>query len=290
MSSLTIRPAPGSLGNTPDRIDLFGVVPNRLGSLSLGEIQQLPIRVCEQFAKLGDFFQVADGDRGTLVLEGDFSKCDSVGGDMENGQILLTGDVGDFLAERMRGGSIEVRGSAARFAGSGLQGGVVEVLGNCGECAAAAAPGAKRGMNGGLLVIHGNCEAWLATRMRRGTVIVHGRVAAGCASRMIAGTLVLCGEVELPIAANMARGTILMLDQQAACTAPAGFTAPEHTELSYLRILLNDVAPHLPKGLKIEPIPSNVFRSLGDRVNQGLGEIIWLNAKVESVVSRVAHA
>lgn len=293
MSPLTLRQTMKSAS----RINLFGVVPNRFANLTLSEIQQLPIRIDERAAVVGDCFEVSEGDRASIALEGELSNCDYVGGGLESGNIFVASNVGDFLADQMRGGAIEIAGSANRFACSGLRRGFVRIAGDCGEYAAAAGPGAKRGMNGGMMVVNGNCDQWLGTRMRRGTVIVHGNVAAACASRMIAGTLVLCGRVAFPLAANMARGTILLLGRQVVCTAPAGFTAPEHTELSYLQILLNDIAPYLPDRAQFEPNPavashksvfptphfrSPVFRSMGDRVNRGLGEIIWLNTPLDS--------
>jgi len=291
MSPLTLR----QTIKTARRIDLFGIVPNRVNDLSLSEILRMPIRIDECAAVVGDCFEVVDGDRATIVFDGDHSNCDYVGGGLDSGRIVVAGSVGDFLADRMRGGAVEVTGSANRFACSGLRGGLVRVAGDCGEYAAAAAPSVNRGMNGGTLVVSGNCDQWLATRMRRGTVIVHGNVAAACASRMIAGTLVLCGQVQFPLAANMARGTILLLGHQVVCTAPAGFTDPEHTELSYVQILINDIAPYLPDRMRSEQIPSVVFRSpvfraLGDRVNRGLGEIIWLNTELDHADSHLAHA
>lgn len=296
MSSFTLK----KTNNEARCIDLSGIVPSRVNDLPLNEILQLPIRIDERPAVVSDGFEVMDGDRATLVFEGDLSNCDYVGGGLDGGRIIVAGSVGDFLADQMRSGVIEVAGSANRFACSGLRGGLVRVASDCGEYAAAAAPGAKRGMNGGMLVVGGNCDQWLATRMRRGTVIVHGNVAAACASRMIAGTLVLCGQVEFPLAANMARGTILLLGHQVVCTAPAGFTDPEHTELSYLQILINEIATFLPDRIRSEHTSSAIsgslifrspiFRALGDRVNRGLGEIIWLNTELKRTAPHVAHA
>jgi formylmethanofuran dehydrogenase subunit C len=286
MKPLTIR-----LPNTASKhLNLNGIVPNRLCGLSISEIAQLAIEVNDRPAILGDHCQAIDGDRDEIAFEGDLSRCDYIGGGLTIGRMSVAGNVGDFLADRMSGGRIEVRGSAGRFACSGLRGGIVDILGDCGEYAASAAPGAKRGMNGGVLVIRGNCGQWLATRMRRGTVVVHGRTAAACASRMIAGTLALCGPVDFPLAANMARGTILMLGPRIVCNAPAGFTDPENTELSFLRILMNDISPHLPTSLRNSPLPATVFRSLGDCVTRGLGEVIWLNARLDTDSMAVAHA
>jgi formylmethanofuran dehydrogenase subunit C len=272
------------------RINLFNVIPSRLENLTLPEIEQLPIDTSEGSGRLGDWFNITDGDRSSVTFIGDLSHCDSVGGGLENGSIVVNGNVGDFLADRMKGGTLTVSGSAGRFACSSLRGGLVTVAGDCGEYAAAAAPGALRGMNGGTLVIQGNCDQWLATRMRRGTVIVHGDVSAACANRMIAGTLVLCGQVAFPLAAQMSRGTIVLLCPTIARNAPAGFTYPENTELSFLRILLSDIGPHLPPAYQVDEFPKTVWRSVGDRVNSGLGEIIWGTIHAADNNKLMAHA
>jgi formylmethanofuran dehydrogenase subunit C len=271
------------------RIRLFGIVPNVLGPLSLDEICQLDIEVNDQAAKLGDWFSVQDGDRNEIVLQGDVSACDSIGG-MINGRLKVESSVGDMLAERMSGGEIEVDGSTGRFACGKLKGGVVQVQGDCGPYAASAPTGQSRGMSGGVLVIHGNCDQWLATRMRRGLVVVYGNVAAGCASRMIAGTVVLCKHAIQPLGAHMVRGTILMLGPETTYLAPPGFTTPENTELSYLPILMSEVDRYLPAALKATKTPATVWRSLGDRLNQGLGEIIWSGQAHVAENHLVAHS
>ncbi len=286
MNPLTIRfPTSPSL-----HLNLFGITPNQCDERTLDEILALPIEANDQPTKLGDHCEVIDGKRDQLLFEGDLSRCDYVGGGLTAGRIVVNSSVGDYLADKMSGGQIEVSGSAGRFACSSLKSGLVSIDGDCGPYAAAAAPGATRGMNGGALVIRGNCAEWLGERMRRGTVVVHGRTAAASASRLIAGTLVLCGPVDYPFAANMSRGTILMLGHQVVCTAPDGFTEPEHTELSFLRILLNAIAPHLPTALRSDKIPAVVFRSLGDRINRGQGEVIWINTRSEETEQLPTHA
>ncbi len=271
-------------------LNLLGIVPNRVRDLDLSAIQQLPIEVGGKAAAIGEHCEIADGAREEIHFEGDLSRAHQVGGEQTDGRLVVLGSVGDALAARMTGGFIEVRGSAGRFAGGNLRGGVVDIAGDCGEYAASAAPGQKRGMSGGTLVIRGNCDKWLATRMRRGTVIVHGQVAAASAYRMIAGTLAFCGKVELPLGTDMSRGTILMLGKHSPCVAPPGFTAPEVTELSFIQILMNDIAQHLPLSLRPKALPETVMRSIGDRVHRGLGEIIWMDAQVRVADSILAHA
>lgn len=286
MKPLTLR----RTGRNCRTMGLFGIVPNHLQGLSLQQIAQLPIVVDDRSSPLGDWFEIEDGQRDELFLVGNLTNCEQVAGGMESGRLRVASNVGDFLAPKMCGGQVEIEGSAGRYAGGELAGGLVIVHGNCDQYAAAAPPGRKRGMNGGLLVIHGHCDQWLATRMRRGTVIVHGNVAAGCASRMIAGNVVLCGQYIEPLASHMARGTLLILHPGPLGRAPAGFTAPESVELSYLKILVNSFSEQLPQHLQSPHLPPNVWRSLGDRVQRGLGEIIWLNAQESPQESLVAHA
>ncbi len=286
MSALTLR----RKERTSPRIRLYGIVPNALGPLSLFEISRMAIEVDGQPSELGQWFDVQEGDRDRLVLEGDLQNCDSIGGGMQLGQMTVQSSVGDHLAQRMRGGALTVNGSAGSYACGEMTGGQVEIHGNCGPYAASAIPGQQRGMAGGICVIHGDAGPWLATRMRRGLVVVLGDIAAGCASRMIAGTIVVCGHVQQPVGSGMARGTIVVHGPSSNCSVPSGFTAPEHTELSYFRILMSEVSEFLPEQKQLTPYPATVWRSLGDRVQRGLGEIIWTSDVRVDDADVMAHA
>lgn len=271
-----------------DRISLNRIVPHGLTGLTLSEIAELPIEVNGGRKTLNEYFEIIDGDRFRLVFAGDFAHCDHVGGEMHGGEIQVLGSAGDFVGSKLIAGKLKVEGNVGLFAASGMRGGLVEVNGNCGDYAAAAALNLCKGMSGGTLVVRGSCQRWLGSRMRRGTVIVHGQIDKGCASRMIAGTIVACSHVAQPFGADMKRGTLVLLagDQIAV---PAGFTAPERTELSFLSLLLQELLPHLPQPGSLT-LPSVVRRSLGDRVQNGLGEIIWATTHNPLDESRVAHA
>ena len=180
------------------RIDLRGVTPDRLRDQSAEAIAETMIRVDDRPSRLGEQFDVVDGRRGGLILRGSVERCDHVGGGMREGELVVQGSVGDFLASGMRGGRMRVDGGAGQYACGDLRGGVVEIRGPVGDHAAAAYRDAQRGMSGGTLVIHGDCGRWLGARMRRGMVVALGSVGAGCATRMIAGTLALAGSVDPP--------------------------------------------------------------------------------------------
>ncbi len=273
MTSLTLLRKSSNCG----RLNLTGIVPNKLLSLTSAEMETLPIESEHGSTPLASQFTVCDGDRDRLVFDGDLSLCDHVAGGLLSGDVHVLGPVGNFLASGMQGGRVVVTGSAGNYACSSLRGGQVTIDGDVGRYAAAAAPGASRGMAGGELLIRGSADEFLASRMRRGRVIVHGTISAGCASRMIAGTIVACSTVAMPLGYGMARGTILLLAPapQQLATGLAGFTLPEPCELSFLTLLLKEVAAHIPVPQQRELANKPWLRSLGDRAEQGQGEIFF---------------
>jgi formylmethanofuran dehydrogenase subunit C len=255
------------------RLDLSGVVPDRLLPLTAAEIAQLPISARGRTAALGDYFDIEDGARDKLVLGGDLQQVDSIGAAMRDGLLVVEGSVGNRLATNMRGGHIIVQGNAGQYASSGQRGGYVLVEGNAQDYCAAALPGERAGMRGGTLRVAGRVGRFLGARMRRGSVIVGGDVAEGCASSLVAGTIICCRAVAAPLAVSMRRGTIVCLTAEPPLGV--GFTAPEQIRLSYLHLLFDALAPQLPE-LPSGPIAHQpLWRSLGDRACGGTGEILW---------------
>lgn len=258
-------------------LNLRGVVPDRLQPLSLAELKALPIGTANgSTVTLESEFEIEDGDRLRIELDGDLRRCDGIAGDMRAGELVAHGPVGNYLADGMSGGRAVVEGDAGWYAASGMRGGQLTIRGDVGRYAAAAPPAAARGMNGGEVLICGAADEFLASRMRRGRVVVWGDVAAGCATRMIAGTLVLCGQVQSPLGCGMARGTLLLLGSPASWieASPPGFTAWEACELSFLQILISDALPHLPVPLRESLQAGRWLRSLGDRSLGGQGELL----------------
>lgn len=276
MSPLKLQLKPSVRGP----INLQGATPDRLADLDMPRIAAWPISVDGSSAALGQVFEISDGERDRWLLSGDLRRCDFVAAGMRDGKIIAASSVGDYLASRMRDGRVEVRGDAGNYAASSLRGGSVSIAGNAGRYAAAAAPNQTRGMSGGELIIFGNADQWLASRMRGGLVIVHGHVASGCATRMIAGTVVVCGHIATPLGSSMARGTLLLLDppQELLSEGIVGFTHPSPSQLSFLPLLLQHIAPRLPEELSSQLGASMWLRSLGDRSDLGLGEVLLRQA------------
>ncbi len=276
----------------PNRINLHGIVPDRLQHLSLAEIEALPISIDGSTVPLNKQFAVSDGQRSTLILDGDLSHCDFIAGGMLAGEIVVEGTVGDFLAAGMRSGRVRINGDAGAYACSSLRGGQVVVVGNVGDYAAAAPPQAVRGMTGGVLVVHGSAGLWLASRMRRGLIVVHGYVAAGCASRMIAGTLAIVGQTQLPLGYGMARGTLFILDPepQLLQSSIPGFTPLVPCELSILAILLQELAEYVPPKHAATILSSRWMRCQGDRAERGIGEVFMRLPALNAIHDQYGHA
>lgn len=276
MSRLTLRLKPSVSGH----VSLRGAVPDRWLELSLPQIAAWPIKVDRRPATVGQVFEIIDGTRQQWLLLGDLKQCAFIGAGMRSGDIIAEASVGDFAASGMRGGCVLIQGDAGAYVASSLREGRVTIQGNAGPYAAAAAPHLSRGMAGGELIIYGNADQWLASRMRRGLVVVHGDVASGCATRMIAGTLAIGGRVAMPLGCGMARGTLLVLDppKQLLEEGIVGFTAPTLCQLSFLPILLNQVAPHLPTDLAHRIRSAQWRRCMGDRAELGLGEVLLCEA------------
>ncbi|MBX3420897.1 MAG: formylmethanofuran dehydrogenase subunit C [Pirellulaceae bacterium] len=285
MSALTLM-----LKHTiPDglRLQLGAIVPHRLQSLSVAEIARHVVTTDDERTTVGDWFDIADGNRNLLILQGDLARCDGIGQSMNGGQLHVVGSVGHFLADGMKAGVLTVQGNAGLYAAGGLRGGHVLISGNADDYLAAAAPGRRHGMRGGTVLVSGNVGCWAASRMRYGTVVVHGDIELGLALRMITGTVVGCGAVDPRLGCGMRRGTLLFSRVDSAATSaehgPAGFTQPESSELSFLPMLLKQLHPLLPQPLaqRLQQVPfcdwpRRADRSLGDTSSGGLGEVIWL--------------
>ena len=266
------------------RIDLRGVIPSQLHSLTLGEIERLPIQVDGITQKLGEWFKVrGDAAQMELTIEGDCGCCDSIGHGLDGGVLRVEGDAGDQLGHRMKAGELSVSGNVRRYCASQMRGGMIKIAGNASDYAGGANPTERQGLRGGLLVIHGNVGKCAGHRMRRGMMIINGSVDSGLAMRMIAGSIVCCGDVQPVIGCGMRRGTIVLLQERLNRLSDLpGFTKLEESELSFLPILLKNVIPYLPQtvrqnfSVEAEQLPKRGLRSLGDRALGGLGELILL--------------
>ena len=65
---------------------------------------------------------------------------------MKNGEIIINGNTGNYLANKMNGGRIIVNGSTSDYAGCSLQGGEIIIKKNTGDYLGSSQQGNKIGM------------------------------------------------------------------------------------------------------------------------------------------------
>ncbi len=282
------------------RLDLRGVLPAALATLSVDQIARLPVGHGRALQALGEWFRIEPFEAAapTLHLHGDaaaLARCDHIGEGMAGGLLLVHGDAGDHVGSGMSGGELRVLGSARDLAGCELAGGLLCIDGDVGAACGSPRPGELDGMRGGLLLVGGTAGERLADRMRRGTLIVAGDVGEHAASRLVAGTLVIGGALRGRHAGwGQRRGSVVWLDADQArrwlASPPLGYvTAQAEAPVAWALLARDlrrigaeaaakpDAAPGwAPLAARLAALPLHVApsRLLGDVGVDGLGE--WL--------------
>lgn len=262
--TLTLKAAPAL------RLDLRGITPAALASLSAAEVERLGVGHGNRLVPLAEFFAVAARGDDTLVLQGDLSRCDFVGWQMDGGTLIADGNVGDYAGGAMKAGTLSVKGHAADLAACEMSGGTLDIAGNVGDFAASTLPGSMDGMRGGTLLVRGNAGARFGDRMRRGSALVFGDAGDFLASRMVAGTIALAGRAGAHVGYGMRRGSIVFagpVPEVSATFVPAVAGAPV-----FWQLLSRDLARH---GGAFGSLASRgIHRHLGDVAAGGKGELI----------------
>lgn len=252
------------------RVDLRGVTPSALNSLSIAEIERLPVGHGNALAPLAEFFHVATRDDDALVFAADLSRFDRVGWQMDGGRLIVEGPVGDYAGAGMSGGEIAVQGDAGALAACEMAGGSLRIDGNTGDFAASTLPGSMDGMRGGTLVVKGNAGERFGDRMRRGSAVVFGDAGDFLASRMVAGTIALGGRAGAHAGYGMRRGSVVFAGpapEPSPTFVPAIAGAPV-----FWQLLARDLARH---GGVFAGLPTRqIERRLGDLAADGKGELV----------------
>jgi formylmethanofuran dehydrogenase subunit C len=256
------------------RLDLRGLTPSSLGALAANDVERTRIGHGNALQPLAEFFTVAPRrNDDALVFEGDLSRCDRVGWQMDGGRLIVDGAAGDYAGACMSAGEIIVWGDAGALAGCEMAGGTLTIEGSVGEFAASTLPGSMDGMRGGSLTVRGSAGARLADRMRRGTVVVFGDVGDFFASRLVAGTLAVGGQPGAHGGYAMRRGSIVFAT---AVPAPSPTFVPAIADVPvFWQLLARDLARH---GGPFASLPARAIdRHLGDLAADGKGE--WIVAR-----------
>jgi formylmethanofuran dehydrogenase subunit C len=262
MSGFTLR-----LKHAPAlRVDMRGVAPS-------ADVQHLHVGYGNTLVPLAELFSITPRTDGKLVLEGDCSRCDRIGWQMDSGALIVDGSVGDYAGACLRGGEIVVRGNARHLAACEMAGGALTIEGNAGDFAASTLPGSMDGMRGGTLIVKGNVGERCADRMRRGSVIVFGNSGDFLASRLVAGTIALGGHAGAHVGYGMRRGSIVFAGEP---PTPSPTFVPAIADVPvFWQLLARDLAQH---GGVFAGLPSRrIERHLGDLAADGRGE--WILAR-----------
>ncbi len=248
------------------RVDMRGVTPS-------ADVPQLQVGYGNALVPLAELFSITPRNDGKLVFEGDCSRCDRIGWQMDGGTLIVEGDAGDYVGAVMRGGEILVRGNTRDLAACEMAGGALTIDGNAGDFTASTLPGSMDGMRGGTLVIKGNVGERCADRMRRGSVIVFGNSGDFLASRLVAGTIALGGRSSAHVGYGMRRGSIVFAGP---APTPSPTFVPAIADVPvFWQLLARDLAQH---GGVFADLPSRrIERQLGDLAADGKGE--WIIAR-----------
>jgi formylmethanofuran--tetrahydromethanopterin N-formyltransferase len=259
-----------------------GVVPERLEGLTASQLRRFPLRVAGYRACLGDFFDIEPGSPQRLMVEGDCRRLDHVGAGMRSGQLWVDGSVGHSLAASLSGGQVWVRGDAGDAAASGMRDGLLTVLGRVGADLAGPLPGATRGMRGGLCLVRGGCGPRAAYRLRGGVLWLSGDIDGWGAADMLAGTVWLNRLPGPQWGCGLRRGSLVMAGVGGRAGAidafdwGGAFTPAQQVDLPFARMLVGWLQ-HRAAWLPIAPpAPGQLWRQVGDRRIDGLGEVLWL--------------
>ncbi len=195
----------------PQRVDLSALTPDRLAGKSLAEIEKIEIGATRASTKVGDVFQLAEGDLKNVRYEGGSARFDLVGAKLlPEFSIHVEGDVGLQVGRLAKGGKITISGSAGAYAASGNEGAHIEIKGNVGEMLAAPLAGELAGMSGGRVVVRGKAGARAGDRLRRGILIIEGDAGDDLGSRLIAGTIVALGATSGRVGYLNKRGSLVL--------------------------------------------------------------------------------
>ncbi len=194
-------------------VEAESISPDKLASMTPGQIRNLEVWQGNRKRKLSDLFKV-EGDEATskpeetvLLLTGDFSRVKRIAEGMSAGTVEVTGSVGMHAGNNMKGGILRVEGNADDWLGREMRGGKIVVTGNARNYAGSGYRGEKCGMRGGEIEVGGCAGVYLGEHMCGGSIRVNGDAGDFPGAANQGGTIFIGGSTYLP-GAEMTKGTI----------------------------------------------------------------------------------
>jgi glutamate synthase domain-containing protein 3 len=132
-------------------------------------------------------------EKSSIVKIGDTEKGGLTGQDciavglMQDAEIIVTGDAGDYFGAFNHRPLITLNGTAGRFLGDSMSGGGLIVKGRVRH-------GVGVYMTGGIIVIKGSSEGEVGRFNLGGAVLVNGKTGEGSGSYMHSGTVIITGK------------------------------------------------------------------------------------------------
>jgi formylmethanofuran dehydrogenase subunit C len=237
-----------------EALELEGILPERVASLSEQEIAALPVWLGGRERQLGDLFAV-NGERSAHIrLIGDLTRASRIGAGMASGRIDVEGSVGDD-------------------AGMAMAGGVLQVSGNAGDRLCAASPGAAKGMTGGEAIVRGSAGREVGARARRGLIVVGGDAGDQAARDIIAGTVVVFGRTGAEPGRRSKRGSIVAIG---GIDVPSTYRYACTYEPPFVRLLMTYLRRTYRMEIAEDVVAGLYRRHCGDVGEPGKGEILEL--------------
>ena len=84
------------------RLDLSQLIPGKIGKKTKTEIKTLEISYGNEKRNISDFFSISGTLKNGIIFKGDLSKCDYIGNQMKNGEIIINGNAGNYLGNKIK--------------------------------------------------------------------------------------------------------------------------------------------------------------------------------------------
>ena len=259
--------------NTSIPVEVEGLTPNAVRSLSLAEVQRFEAFHGNRKVPLAELFEVSgDPSDARMEFEGNLAGVHWIGAQMTEGEIHVRGDAGRHVGSEMTGGAIHVHGNASDWVGGEMHGGLIHVHGHAGHLIGSAYRGSQRGMTAGTVLIDGSVGNEVGLTLRRGVIAIGGACGDFIGANMIAGTVLVFGPCGNRPAAGMRRGTVgllgdnppsLLVSFRKSCVYEPTFLRLTFRHLQALGFAVPDECWHARYGLYH-----------GDHVTVGRGEIL----------------
>ena len=186
--------------------------PDVFQGKDISEIANLSVYEGNKPKKLCDLFKIEETPAETpnITINGDVGEVRRIGMGMKTGEIVINGDAGMHLGEKMGGGKITVNGNAAQWAGSTMKKGLIEIHGNAGDYLASPYRGVSEGMKGGKIVVDGNVGSDSGAYVRGGLIKIKGNAGPFLGFHMSDGIIHVEKNAGPRLGANMVGGKIVV--------------------------------------------------------------------------------